>query len=56
MSLYCLIFRFWRVLRRIQGSFFFALSESYYLSYDETSGTSHKIVEKSVTLGIDCGT
>jgi len=38
------------------GQFFFALSESYYLSYDEMPGRSDKIVEKSVTLGIDCGT
>jgi len=35
---------------------FFALSNSYYLSYDETPGRSYKIAEKSVTFGIDCGT
>jgi hypothetical protein len=36
--------------------FFFALSDSYYLSYDEIPGRSHKIAEKSVTFSIGCGT
>ena len=35
---------------------FFALSNSYYLSYDEMPGRPHEIAEKSVTFGIDCGT
>ena len=34
----------------------FALSNSYYLSYDETPGRTDKNVEKSVIFGIDCGT
>ena len=36
--------------------FFFALSDRYYLSYDETPGRSYKIAEKSVTFGIYVGT
>jgi len=50
------ILRSRREMLPIEGSFFFALSNSYYLSYDGAPGAADKIIEKSVTFGINVGT